>query len=156
MLDRSSASRAAATSAKSHPAASASGWPRHEASAVRSTRAASRESPRASAWRPWTASASKASASTASWGTTSRYPAGCDSITSSRPAAEFGPQPGNQRLQGVTGVHRQFIGPQLVGERGRRHDTPGIQGEQNEQDAQLTAADGDGAPVLVSYLKRAQ
>jgi len=33
-------------------------------------------------------------------------------------AAEFGPQPGDQRLQGVTGVGRQLTGPDLLGQRG--------------------------------------
>jgi len=47
--------------------------------------------------------------------------------------AQFGPQPGNQRLQRVTGVAWRVVGPDLPGQRASRHDTPGIQGKQREQ-----------------------
>jgi hypothetical protein len=40
--------------------------------------------------------------------------------------------------------------------RGGRHDTPGVQGKQNEQQAQLTPADMNGAASLVPDLKRAE
>ena len=69
--------------------------------------------------------------------------------------AQFAAQPGNQRLQRVTGVARRVVGPDLPGQRAGRHDTPGVQGEQSEQNPQLTAADVDRAPGLVPHLKRA-
>jgi hypothetical protein len=71
-------------------------------------------------------------------------------------AAEFGPQPRHQGLQGVTGIGRRFTGPDLLGQGTRGHDTPGVQGQQNEQDAQLTPADTDGVPGPVPHLKRAK
>ncbi|MGB6584254.1 MAG: hypothetical protein WBF34_40655 [Streptosporangiaceae bacterium] len=40
-------------------------------------------------------------------------------------------------------------------QRAGRHDTPGVQGEQSEQNPQLTAADVDRVPGLVPHLKRA-
>ena len=70
--------------------------------------------------------------------------------------AQFGPQPGNQRLQRVTGVSGRVVGPDLLGQRAGRHDTPGVQGEQSEQNPQLATADVDRAPRLVAYLTRAQ
>jgi hypothetical protein len=70
--------------------------------------------------------------------------------------AQFGPQPGHQRLQGVTRVGRRFFRPDLVGQGAPRHDTPGLQGEQNEQNAQLAPADVDEAPRPVPHLQRAK
>jgi hypothetical protein len=57
--------------------------------------------------------------------------------------AQFAPQPGIQRLQRVTGLARRIVGPNLPGQ----HDTPGVEGEQSEQNPQLTAADETGRPV---------
>jgi hypothetical protein len=70
--------------------------------------------------------------------------------------AEFGPQPGDQSLQRVAGVAGCLVGPQLFGQRAGRHDTPGVQRQQNKQNAQLTAADGCGVPGPVPHLKRAE
>ena len=70
--------------------------------------------------------------------------------------AQFGPQPGNQGLQGVAGVSGRVVGPEFPGQRGHRDDTPGVQREQSEQDPQLAAADVDWAPRLVPHLKRAK
>ena len=70
--------------------------------------------------------------------------------------AQFGPQPGNQRLQRVARVAGRVLGPELPGQRADRDDTPGIQGKQSEQHPQLAAADVDRAPRLVPHLKRAQ
>ena len=70
--------------------------------------------------------------------------------------AQFGPQPGDQRLQRVAGIARRVAGPELPGQRAGRHDTPGVQGQQSEQNPQLAAADVDRAPRLVPHLKRAQ
>jgi hypothetical protein len=53
----------------------------------------------------------------------------------------------------LPGVGRRFFRPDLVGQRAGRHDTPGLQGEQDEQDTQLASADVDGVPRLVSDLK---
>jgi hypothetical protein len=61
--------------------------------------------------------------------------------------AQFGPQPGNQRLQRVARVAERILGPELPGQRAGRDDTPGVQGEQSEQHPQLAAADVDRAPV---------
>lgn len=69
--------------------------------------------------------------------------------------AQLGPQAGNQRLQRVSGVARQVVGPDLRGQRAGRHDTPGVQGKQSEQNPQLAAADVDRAARLVPHLKRA-
>jgi hypothetical protein len=66
--------------------------------------------------------------------------------------AQFGPQPGNQCLQRVAGIARGVVGPDLPGQRAGRHDTPGVQGEQSEQNAQLTTAYVDQAPRLVPHL----
>ena len=49
----------------------------------------------------------------------------------------------------------RLVGPDLPGQRAGRHDTPGVQGKQCEQNPQLAAADVDRAPRLVSHLKRA-
>ena len=58
--------------------------------------------------------------------------------------------PGQQRVpqdpRGLAGV--------AVGQRAR-HDTPGVQGKQSEQNPQLAAADVDRAARLVPHLKRA-
>jgi hypothetical protein len=70
--------------------------------------------------------------------------------------AQFGPQPGNQGLQGVGPVSGRIVGPEFPGQRGHRDDTPGVQREQSKQDPQLAAADVDWAPRLVPHLKRAQ
>jgi hypothetical protein len=70
--------------------------------------------------------------------------------------AQFGSQPGNECLQRVAGVSGRVAGPELVGQRARRNDTPGVQRKQSEQDPQLAAADVDWAPRLVPHLKRAQ
>jgi len=70
--------------------------------------------------------------------------------------AQFGPQPGNQGLQGVAGVSGRIVGPEFPSQRGHRNDTPGVQREQSEQDSQLAAANVDLAPRLVPHLKRAQ
>ena len=71
-------------------------------------------------------------------------------------AAQLGAQPGDQRLQGVARVSRRFFRPDLVGQRARRHDTPGLQGEQNKQNAQLAPAHVDGVLRPVPHLKRAK
>jgi hypothetical protein len=78
-----------------------------------------------------------------------------DQVTEPGPA-QLGPQPGNQRVQGVARVARRFSRPDLPRERSRRHDTPGVQSEQSEQNAQLTSADVNGAPSPVPHLKRAK
>jgi hypothetical protein len=70
--------------------------------------------------------------------------------------AQFGPEPGNQGLQCITGVAGRIVRPEFPGERAGRDDTPGVQREQSEQDPQLAAADVDWAPRLVPHLKRAQ
>jgi hypothetical protein len=44
----------------------------------------------------------------------------------------------------------------LLGHRRGRHDTPGVKGQQDEENAQLTATDRRGAPRLILYLKRTQ
>jgi hypothetical protein len=67
---------------------------------------------------------------------------------------QFGAQSRDQGLQGIAGVTRRFVGPELLGQRGRRHDTPGAQGEQDEQQAQLTPADMNGTASLVPHQKR--
>ena len=53
----------------------------------------------------------------------------------------------------MIGRHRSAA--DLPGQRTGRHDTPGVQGEQSEQNPQLTAADVDRVPGLVAHLKRA-
>jgi hypothetical protein len=70
--------------------------------------------------------------------------------------AQFGPQPGDKRLQRVTGISRRVVRPDLLGQRPSRRDTPGVQRQQGEQNAQLTAADRHDAPSLVRHLKRAK
>ena len=68
--------------------------------------------------------------------------------------AQFGPQPGDQRLQRVDWVARRVTGPDLPGQRTGRDDTPGVQGQQRQQNPQLTAADVDRVPRLVPHLHR--
>jgi hypothetical protein len=46
--------------------------------------------------------------------------------------AQFGPQPGDQRLQRVARVGRRITGPELPGQRPGRDDTPGVQRQQSE------------------------
>jgi hypothetical protein len=70
--------------------------------------------------------------------------------------AQFGPEPGYQRPQRVTRISRRVVGPDLPGQRSGRHDTPGVQSEQSQQDAQLAATDVDQAPRLVPQLKQAK
>jgi hypothetical protein len=70
--------------------------------------------------------------------------------------AQFGPQPGDQRLQRVTRVARRVAGPDLPGQRADRDDTPGVQGQQRQQNPQLTAADVNRTPRLVPHLQRTQ
>jgi hypothetical protein len=41
----------------------------------------------------------------------------------------------------------RVVGPDLTCQRAGRHDTPGAQGEQSEQNPQLATADVDLAPV---------
>ena len=65
---------------------------------------------------------------------------------------QFDAQPGNQRLQCVTGVARRVVGPDLPGQ----YDTPGVQGKQSKQNPQLAATDVDRAARLVPHLKRAK
>jgi len=69
--------------------------------------------------------------------------------------AQFGPQPGNQCLQRIAGITGRVVGPELPGQRAGRDDTPGVQGEQSEQDPELAPADVDRTPRLVPHLKRA-
>jgi hypothetical protein len=70
--------------------------------------------------------------------------------------AQLGPQPGHQGLQRVAAVGRRFVRPDLVGQRARRHDTPGLQSQQNEQNAQLAPAEVGDVPCGVPHLKRAK
>ena len=70
--------------------------------------------------------------------------------------AQFGPQPGDQCLERVARVARRVPGPDLSGQRAGRDDTPGVQGEQGEQNPQLATADVNRAPRPVPHLKRAQ
>jgi hypothetical protein len=44
----------------------------------------------------------------------------------------------------------------VPGQRGGRDDTPGVQGQQSEQDPQLAATDPDRASRPVSHLQRAK
>jgi hypothetical protein len=71
-------------------------------------------------------------------------------------ARGFGPQPGDQRLQRVTRVARRVTGPDLPGQRAGRDDTPGVQGQQRQQNPQLAAADVDRTPRLVPHRQRTQ
>ncbi len=71
------------------------------------------------------------------------------------PVSSLSAQPGDQRLQRVTGIAGRVVGPDLVGQRARRHDTPGVQGEQSEQNPQLAAAYVDRAARLVPQQERA-
>ena len=102
------------------------------------------------------ASVSRRSTSTASGGTARRYPAGCDSITSSIPAwrswARRRETSVCSALPGLPGRSSGQISP--ASERAR-HDAPSIQGKQSEQNPQLAAANVDRAARLVPYLKRA-
>ena len=49
----------------------------------------------------------------------------------------------------------RVVGPDLSGQRASRHDTPGVQGKQCEQNPQLAATDVDRTARLIPYLKRA-
>ena len=64
--------------------------------------------------------------------------------------------PGDQRLERVTRVARRIVGPDVPGQRASRDDTPGVQGQQSEQDPQLAAADANRASRLIPHLQRAQ
>jgi hypothetical protein len=44
----------------------------------------------------------------------------------------------------------------VPGQRASRDDTPGVQGQQSEQDPQLAAADANRASRLIPHLERAQ
>jgi hypothetical protein len=70
--------------------------------------------------------------------------------------AQLGPQPGHQRLQRVSGISWRVVWPDLPGQRPRRHDTPGVQRQQGQQNAQLTTADNQRAPIGVLHVKRAK
>src|SRR5689334_19588312 len=63
--------------------------------------------------------------------------------------------PGDQRLERVTRVARRVVGPDVPGQRASRDDTPGVQGQQSEQDPQLAAADANRASRLIPHLQRA-
>jgi hypothetical protein len=70
--------------------------------------------------------------------------------------AQLGPQPGHQRLQRVSGISWRVVWPDLPGHRPSRHDTPGVQRQQGQQNAQLTTADNQRAPIGVLHVKRAK
>ena len=58
-------------------------------------------------------------------------------------------------VSALIGVAGRVVGPDLPGQRAGRDDTPGVQGEQSEQNPQLATTDVDRAPRLVAHLKRA-
>jgi Raf kinase inhibitor-like YbhB/YbcL family protein len=60
-----------------------------------------------------------------------------------------GAQPRHQRLERVTGIGGLLVRPQIGGKLPGGDDTPGLQGQQNQQDTQLATAHSDGRPAVI-------